>query len=369
MSSKNTPRTRLRVKILAAVLGCLVALIAAEGVLRVATAVLKPRFTKVDPTIGWYHYPSSSGRKAMEGHEYEISYNSHGYRYPEHDLERTCGVRRVLVLGDSFVDGSEVGDTETFTWLLNQSFPDIEFVNLGVYGFSTAQESILLDTTGRQFAPDLVLVVTMQNDFWNNVVNFTFFGPSPRFMLHRDSLVFEPTDHPNAVDAYRRTNLPGPRFIHEHSYLYYLLNHYMYQVVIRDRIQQLRRDQVDAVSEEDKRRIYLLLMDRIAEDAREMGADLKVVFGYTRGEVRNEDFSNDVIDAVQAKGIGTIDMLDPFRDELPQASTPLYYEHDVHWTVAGHEVVADILAPEIRAWWDGLSDERRTEIEARGCES
>ena len=133
-------------KLALAATSLLVFILIAEAALQfVMPAVFRPRFTRLDPELGWYHYPSVSHGETLEGHAYTLSYNAHGFRPPEHAWSKPAGTQRVLVLGDSFVDGSEVGDHELFTWHLQQCLAGVEVINLGVYGYSTAQELLALE--------------------------------------------------------------------------------------------------------------------------------------------------------------------------------------------------------------------------------
>jgi len=110
----------------------------------VVPILYRPRVTRVDPVLGWYHNPSVSVAGELEGYAFRVSYNAHGYRVPEHSLTNKSGRPRVVILGDSFVEGSEVDDRDVFTYHLQQDMPGVEFINLGVYGYSTAQELCFL---------------------------------------------------------------------------------------------------------------------------------------------------------------------------------------------------------------------------------
>ena len=160
-------------------------LLIAEVVLQVAVRNFKPRFTKVHPVLGWYHTPGVSGSEEMEGHSYTLSYNEHGFRVPEHSFSNTSNKKRVVVLGDSFIDGSEVGDEETMTAQLVELLDDTEVINLGVYDFSTAQQYLAYQEYGKKFSPDLVVLVTTSNDFLDNLSNISYFGRRPRFVARK----------------------------------------------------------------------------------------------------------------------------------------------------------------------------------------
>ena len=334
----------------------LIALVgAAELTLQlVMPIVYRPRITKIDPLVGWYHRPSVSTVSVLEGHKYRESYNTHGYRAPEHSYDRASGFRRIVFLGDSFVDGSEVGDEELFTWHLQQDLPQADVINLGVYAYSTAQETITLEHVGVRYHPDLVVLLTISNDFPGNAVNLSYFGPSPRFLLDKDSLRFEGTTSRPARAAFRASNLPAPAmsFLHEHSLVYYFLNHFIYQRLISQRIEALLNEQIRALTRAEQVELYRRLVSRMRRLCDDRGVGFLVVFGYARSELQpDRDSPNtDVLRALAADGVPTIDLYDALRDAELSPGPSLYYRENIHWNARGHRFVADALRPTLESW-------------------
>lgn len=333
----------------------------AEIVLQVILPlVYRPRFTRIDAVLGWYHNRSVSAVSEIEGHRYFESYNSHGYRSPEHPYEKPKGVTRIVVLGDSFVDGSEVGDEELLTWHLQNALPGTEVINLGVYGYSTAQELLTLEHVALRYVPDLVVLVTMTNDFVGNGLNFSFFGPAPRFTLEVDSPRLEPTDGSAARAVFRATNLPAPgmSFLHQHSLVYYFLNHYLYQRLISGRITRLLEEQKRVLTASEQRDLYRRLVQRMKRVCDERAIDFVVVFAYERYELVKDRYSPnvDLRRALQADGIPTIDLFEELREAEMRGGASLYYRKDIHWNAVGHRVVAELLKTRLGPWmssrWD-----------------
>ena len=96
--------------------------------------------------------------------------NSHGFRDRERELAKPPGVRRVLMLGDSVVEGiSYVDDESTLSRRLESLYPDgkTEVLNLGVSGYCTLAEVTLLKERGLAFSPDVVVLIFVANDFNN----------------------------------------------------------------------------------------------------------------------------------------------------------------------------------------------------------
>jgi Flp pilus assembly protein TadD/lysophospholipase L1-like esterase len=95
--------------------------------------------------------------------------NSHGQRDRERKLEKPEGVTRVIILGDSVVEGYGLRESETIPRRLEELYPDgsTEVLNFGVSAYCTLAEIELLEVKGIQFDPDVVILVFVENDFDN----------------------------------------------------------------------------------------------------------------------------------------------------------------------------------------------------------
>ncbi len=95
--------------------------------------------------------------------------NSHGQRDKERALRKPAGVRRVLLLGDSVVEGYGLRESETLSRQLEELYGDgsTEVLNFGVSAYCTRAEIELLETKGLRFDPDVVVLVFVENDFDN----------------------------------------------------------------------------------------------------------------------------------------------------------------------------------------------------------
>ena len=154
----------------------------AEAGVRIARAAVPAQsmgwFWEVpNTTTGWALIPGSSGRSYNPLYEYdvEMEINSRALRMPESvGYEKPAGVYRVLVLGDSFIEASQVEWAESFPQQLTdlmaqQSDLRVEAINAGVGGWGNDQQLIWLQEEGYKYEPDLVLIATYpRNDFMNN---------------------------------------------------------------------------------------------------------------------------------------------------------------------------------------------------------
>jgi hypothetical protein len=151
---------------------------------------------RYDPELGWFPIPNSvaafTGSRTIS-----VQHNSLGLRDIEH--ERT-GRPAVLFLGDSFVWGYDVEAGERFTELLRAELSGIEIVNVGVNGYGTDQEYLLLNRIWSAFRPDVVvLMFTTSNDRDDNSTNM------------RSDGYYKPYLAQAADGAWRFVGLPVPK--------------------------------------------------------------------------------------------------------------------------------------------------------------
>jgi lysophospholipase L1-like esterase len=101
--------------------------------------------------------------------------NADGQRDIERDVAKPAGKTRILVLGDSVVVGLNIAAIDDLVSSKLEAAigrADIEVLNFGVMGYNTRGEVELLRTKGLKYAPDVVVVVFVDNDL--NLVNGNF---------------------------------------------------------------------------------------------------------------------------------------------------------------------------------------------------
>jgi lysophospholipase L1-like esterase len=126
-----------------------------------------------DAELGWFPVPSSE--RTIEGtRTFHVRHNAKGFR----DREPAPKSKpRVAVFGDSFVWGFDVEEHERFTEQLAARRRDLEVLNLGVSGYGTDQELLLLRRELAGLAPEVVvLLFASDNDRIDNTTNRRY-GP------------------------------------------------------------------------------------------------------------------------------------------------------------------------------------------------
>ncbi|HEY6548284.1 MAG TPA: SGNH/GDSL hydrolase family protein [Vicinamibacteria bacterium] len=140
------------------------------------------------PLYGWALRSGYSGR-TRDGRT--VTIGGHGFRGRD-PAPAQGGKRRVLLLGDSVTFGTGVEDGDTFTARLAVHAPFLQPINLGVSGYGTDQELLLLEREGFAMEPwAVVLNVCVGNDTLDNALPVYLYDgvtPKPYFTVEGTDL-------------------------------------------------------------------------------------------------------------------------------------------------------------------------------------
>jgi hypothetical protein len=345
--SQRLRRFRNRGILLAGAL--LAGLLLAEGLVRVVSGLAYPRILVLDRSLGWRHVTDTSRtRTDPDGRRVSISFDTHGHRGTSTTPSRERGPR-VLVLGDSFTEGAQVADQELFTARLAALEP-IEVLNAGVGAWGTVQQFLYLRDEGLALAPDLVLLMTYENDLDDNCLPyFPGIGPRPFARLDGTTLrIVE--DYDDAGFLQFCLPSPGRSFLFRHSALYRSLDKNVWQRLATEDLQRRDLDEKAAIPGDLKLAVLLGSIDRIHDLCRRDGRLLAVASIPSSQQVERGVVEHDppLIEHCAARGIPMLPLLDPLRRARADGRRP-YFATDIHWTANGHAVVAQALAPFVRA--------------------
>jgi hypothetical protein len=253
-------------------------------------------------------------------------------------LERTPGKPRVLLLGDSFVFGHGVEEDETVAAQLERFLPGCEVVNLGVTGYSTDQELLLLRERGLAYRPDVVILLVCANDLLDNGKD-TAWGlyAKPRFLLDGDRLLLARERLPEGVPLRQRL----ARELNRRFVLYEFLGWKL------ARFRESEDPRALAEGAAAGRRLTRRLLLEICRDVAAHGGHLVL------SAIPPFD-APEALDGLPPAGMGSYLDLEPVLGAAARVApdSTLHFEHDNHWTPRGHRVVAEALAERIvREGW------------------
>ena len=109
---------------------------------------------------GWTIRPGTTGLLFSSTYSSYVRYNDKGLRGPTRSYRSKPGVYRILLVGDSFMEGYQVPLDKLFATRLEELLTDksVEIINLSIGGYGTVQEYLYLREEGLKYQPDLVLL-------------------------------------------------------------------------------------------------------------------------------------------------------------------------------------------------------------------
>jgi lysophospholipase L1-like esterase len=369
-------------------LGLVLPLVFLEMVLRIFGPVLPGRYSsglhqEPHPIYGRFQIPNSSGWYRADEFVSRVEFNGLGLREREIPPIKPAGERRVLVLGDSFVQGVEVNVEHTLTRRLEERLRAVgqpaTVINAGVAGFSTDQELLLLDNLGWSLQPDVVvLVFYLGNDVTENSSDLTKLR-KPHFRVTSDGQLEQRAIPPAALDSggfsswLRRQSrvasvfdtgvVPKLRTVPGIGRLFVLPAETagpepvgagpggsdVYRAELNETWQSAWR-------------VTDRLLARIAEQARARNVPFVLIGAPSKWEVYSDDWQALVrqnnlpstgwdLDGPENRLAATASKIDityasarPLLRAASGSSERQYFHNDVHWTPAGHGAVAEVIA-------------------------
>jgi hypothetical protein len=281
-------------------------------------------FDVYHPTRGWALRPGLSHAKAFDNKT--LSSNSRGLRgSSDHAYEKPLGTLRILTFGDSFTFGEEVGDDQTWPYLLEKLLPGSEVINFGVHGYGHDQMLLYLREEGIKYHPDIVILGFLSMDMERNMLSFRDYA-KPRFVLNGGQLVL--------------TNTPVPRLEETLAREPWRLKFLDVLTLLRDRY----RERFEALElETEMKKLTIALLDEITNTIRTAGA--VPIFVYlpafdeiTRPEMDMSDDERFFFSYCRERGVQSIYLQRFFHEKLEQGVHLIDWGH---WGPEEHRTAAE----------------------------
>jgi len=300
-----------------------------------------------------------------------VRINADGFRDREHALAKPPGVRRILVLGDSFSEALQVPAEQAYWHLLEQRLNQghtgrVECINTAASGYGTDDELVLLQRRGLAYQPDLVLLqLTPHNDLSDN-------QSGGRFTLEGARLV----EHPPRLRGRGYVNFK--LWLAAHSQLYQLAKvglkellgtRLLVRLGVAHAPRRWQSDELDAhvvklhvVPEPADVQAAYALTERLVLEIREVLAArrirLLVLVVPAREQVDDARWAQFAAAAGPAalarerpqerwrawsrqQGVALVDLLPVFRARNQRNA--FYFDVDGHWNARGHALAAECL--------------------------
>src|SRR5215831_1680239 len=336
--------------------------------------VLEPYLFK-----GFYEYDSDLGFRVRAYYPVDPGTITNEFGFNDHDypLQKTPGVYRILVVGDSFgwAGGQEGNYTALLERQLDNHYGDhrIDIINTGYPMTHTAEQLVILKKYGLQYHPDLVILgFFVGNDFIDG-------NPNRKRIVVNDLYI--------DIDKRREHIILGYPIVFQSRLLLYVKQKYKIFTELRKTAatepgQQPRQEQRGAFAEETfldlerglleffninssqkgrfQKNINYILQSVAEMDGLLKSRNIKFIVAiypdafqidktllnviFERFRLRREDYDLDLAQNIlnsflQTKDISYIDLTDRFRSEGKEKGLYL----DSHWNRSGNQLAADIL--------------------------
>jgi hypothetical protein len=367
-----------------ALLACFGAICGLVG-LELAVRLIEPRdalreyFERHDAVLHHKFIPGAKGRhKTLE---FDVAYDisSLGLRSGELARDRPPGLKRILMLGDSFTEGNGVQQSETFSSRLQAKLDEaglaerFQIVNAGVGSYSPLLELLYLKTAGLELQPDLVILNLDLSDLHDDI-QYTRLA---EFDAGGEPVAVRPEPQRAAGPWPIRLLVGFKDFLKKHTRVYNFTRRRVSRLmnllhkpdasgdIAVDKYAMIR--QCEGPCDDRAWRLSYDYLSTIRDLLAAKGIDFWVTlypygnqisprewdkgrthWGFESGKVYSTRPQELVAEFCRRSGIRALNMCEEFR-KASLSVYPLYYEYDGHWRAAGHEVVADVLYRELVA--------------------
>lgn len=303
--------------------------------------------------------------------------NHQGFRDLDVEIPKPDDQFRILLLGDSFIEGESVEVYETASWrleaLLQQEIGrDVDVINMGVMSYSAIQYARLLEKWTDTLEPNLVIVAIDMSDFQNDYSYSLDLDEEGRF---RNILFQQQMGEPHVV-------LPGI----SSTLKFWLRTRSVFYATFADfvkseirRIRRLPEPTVFAVNDPKSDPHYATRSEENAKNSlmwdqfgmsmlriRDLLAAkdipwVAVIYpyghqaapdewavgreknGFKRGIVYPSTTADLLVDFGKGYGFSVANLVSAFQRAATDSDEFLYWPYDGHFTPKGHEVMAEEL--------------------------
>jgi lysophospholipase L1-like esterase len=289
----------------------------------------------LDEEFGWLSAPGfryEGERLDAAGVNYPVLIQTNEAGFRLFGDSQTTDKRKVLFLGDSFTHAMQVSNDKTYYSILKDRL-SLEVFALGVGGYGTLQEYLILDKYIDEIAPDIIVLQFCPNDIINNHYGLEWRSASNNNAMQRPYLT-----EAGIVYALPKNYSAIRNFANNYSrFLYFIFSKI-------DRILVGRGESVeDTIDKEGLS--YPLFRDSIGITEQLIAKIRKrappttpiVAFSTDNTSLHIDEFRR----MSQNNGIVFLDDISQALASAEQAGVNIRAGDKAHWNNTGHQIVAD----------------------------
>ena len=393
---------KIKTKVFLVIFATVIALLLSEIILRllIQERIEPTQCRKFDPVLDHSLVPNSICRFKTKEWDLEFKVNSQGLRDKEYSIQKPAGVYRIIMLGDSFVEGYGVNLEDNYGKVLEKMLNEnsgkkIEVINAGISGWSPLSQYLYLLEYGIKYQPDLVILNFNSTDFFDDYEFYSRLTNEAKQILEQDqkqqltqakeakkisqSKIFTPKPlYTESVNDPQNIPFVSDRikfFLNKNFYVYHYLTRSIklalgrattIEVSPKSDRGKMEKD-LFAITRTDNISEYKELFKRPQEDILRMkkivegnNSQLMVLliphghmvggnqwtigrtpWGFEKGKIYSSQSLKEISRWAQETGIETFDLTPNLREA--SKSQKLYFDFDGHWNKNGNKVVAETL--------------------------
>lgn len=326
-----------------------------------------------DPVVGHFHIPGATAWIREPEFTTFLRFNQYGLRGANVTVPKPRERYRVLLVGDSFVEGKQVSEAESIAEQINARVrqagrSDVRTLNSGVFDWSQIHEYLYVQEAAPLLRPDLIVqflyVGNDLGDIWPRSRSELREVERPVALLNDDGqLVFASWHRRQETLSEQMLNSASRRSTAWRAFETGVIDKLRYrsrdgQGVEGQMLELFRHKETPAEKRAWETAEALLVETRDA--ALRAGARYAVVVIPTRWQVHQEDWQallaarneaddsrwvlrgpqKRLVEIAERRQIPVLDLLPSMRDAAREGRR-LYYQVDIHWRAEGHEAAAD----------------------------
>lgn len=303
------------------------------------------RTMRPDPMLGYIPREGYSGTD--HGYRVHMTFGADGIRLHRQGTPPTSTSPPILVVGDSFAMGAEVGDDESWAAYLEEALGR-RVLTAGVPGYGIDQAVLRAESLVAKYKPGLLIVGLIADDVDRARMRILWGLPKPYFEVESGRLVLRNVPLPDPD--------PDPRVDPLRRVLGYS---YLIDVAMRrlGLMAWWRRGQPSHVepAHEYGEKVACLLMRRLAALRDAHGMKVVLLAQYSRQAWETASFQREEVAVVRAvaacardQGIDTIDTLPAIATVVRERGIAGYYT-GIHMNAAGNRLTAGLILDWLKA--------------------
>lgn len=345
-------------------------------------------YSDFDPVLGWRKRAGARARYERREYTTDVVINHQGLRDRERTYQRQPGTTRVLLLGDSHVEGYSVDFEDTIGQVLEARLSEggcgAEAINAGTSGYSTDQELLFYQREGRRYDSDVVALFLCYNDLLFNDRGRYWVWPKP--LMRPTAAGLQPVNLP--------LQRPPPEGGDEPDYVVTRYEGSALLHWVRERLlsgapglhqRAARLGLWPAVTPDEPHEQFSVyasapgavakgawmatsrLLEALAHEVARDGARFLVVYvparmevsdaaweltllryGVAPGEWDRRAVRDRLLQVADRRGFPVLDLTPALRSAEAGAFGETYFTYDGHWNAWGHAVAAEAVETELR---------------------